>query len=425
MSALAKFCLKKGMAVSGSDSKKNEQTKILEKLGAKIFIGHRTKNIASPDIVVYTGAIKADNVERIACAKKEITQIERSEFLSLVARQFKNVIAISGTHGKTTTTALIARCFILAGLNPCVHLGGECEFVKGNFLYSEGDYFITEACEYRKSFLCLKPTCSVVLNCDYDHIECYKDEKELKSCFRNFLNVGKVRVCPSGFSKSKCVTFSFDKKADYVVKNIIRCKNKQSFDVFEKGVKLGNFELKLIGDYNILNVLACVSVCRKYNLPVKVIQRAVASFSGVKRRFEKVGSFKGYEVVKDYAHHPTEIAALLKAFSEIKNEKLVVVFQPHTYKRTEQFFNKFVSVLSNEIIDKLIIFPTYAAREKKIKGAEAKDLFKELNSKRRNVYYCSSYRKIKKLISQESGVNASLLVVGAGDIEKLCNYLVK
>lgn len=426
MSALALFCLEKNMKVSGSDCNSSELMKKLKKKGIQVSNKHRANNIENQDLVVYSGAIKSNNIERMVAAQKGIPQIERSEFLSLVASCYKNVIAISGTHGKTTTTAMIARCFICAGLQPCVHIGGECNDFNGNLLFNKGDYFITEACEYRKSFLSLKPTCAVVLNVENDHLECYKDEEDLKNCFKTFLKSAKdYRVCLSGFSQRGCVTFSLDKKANFTAKNILRCKYKQTFDVYENNEKIGNFSLNLVGEYNILNALACISVCRKYDIDIKTIQKALETFTGVKRRFEKVGKIEGCEVIKDYAHHPTEISSLLAAACQDKKGEMIVVFQPHTYSRTKNCFDEFVKVFLNERVDKIIFYPTYSAREEKIAGAESKDIYDVVSKKRQGVYYCKSYRRIKRVILDNLTQNSTILIVGAGDIENLANYLIK
>ena len=425
MSALAQFCLSRNMVVSGSDSKASNITQKLTKMGVKIFIKHKSSNISTQDLVVYSGAIKCDNVERMAAAKKGILQIERSEFLSLVASQFKNVIAISGTHGKTTTTAMIARCFMCAGLNPCVHLGGECEQLGGNFVCGGEHFFITEACEYRKSFLTLNPTCSVVLNVESDHLECYKDEKEIEDCFKQFLNSAlHFKVCAPLLEQQNAVTFSLDDKSNFYAKNILVCGSKQTFDVYENDKKLGNFELDLIGNYNILNALACISVCRLYGIEVKVLQKAISTFYGVKRRFEKVGEMCGSEVYKDYAHHPTEINSLLTALRDKKREVLIV-FQPHTYSRTRNFFNEFVKVFTEFSEVKIIFYPTYAAREKKEKGAESKDIYNEVCKQREGVFYCANYSKVKSVILKQKLKNAIIIALGAGDIENVCNYLIK
>lgn len=425
MSALAQYCLSKKIKVSGSDSRRSPIINKLVSLGAKIDLKHKGSNIKTPDLVVYSGAIKCDNVERIAAAKKEIIMLERSEFLALVCSEFKNVIAIAGTHGKTTTTAMIARCFICAGLNPCVHLGGEYEQIGGNFLFNEGDFFITEACEYRKSFLTLKPTCSVVLNIESDHLECYENEEELRQTFKKFLKSGsEFNVCHSNLKQKNVITFSLDGKSKYYAKNILNCKCKQTFDVYENNEKMGNFSLDLIGEYNILNALACISVCRLYGISVKTLQKALNSFKGVKRRFEKVGEINDVEVYKDYAHHPTEIDVLLHALSERK-ENITVVFQPHTYSRTKSFFNQFVDVFCKYKHVKFIFYPTYAARERRQKGYESKDIFKSVSKKRENVFYCSNYASVKREVFKENEKKLLVVAVGAGDIENVGEYLIK
>lgn len=425
MSALAQYCLSKNIKVSGSDTRFSSVISKLISLGVNVSLRHKASNIKSPDLVVYSGAIKCDNVERIAAAKKEIIMLERSEFLALVSREFKNVIAVAGTHGKTTTTAMIARCFVCAGLNPCVHLGGEYEQMGGNFLFNEGDFFITEACEYRKSFLTLKPTCSVVLNIESDHLECYENEKELRQTFKKFLKSGsEFNICHSNLKQRNVVTFSLDGKSKYYAKNILSCKYKQTFDVYENNEKIGNFSLNLIGKYNVLNALACICVCRLYGIGVKTLQKALSTFNGVKRRFEKVGEFEDVEVYKDYAHHPTEIDVLLDAVSERK-KNIIVVFQPHTYSRTKIFFNQFVDVFCKYNHVKFIFYPTYAAREKRLKGYESKDIFKSVSKKREDVFYCVNFASVKREILRQKEKNLLVVAVGAGDIENVCEYLIK
>ncbi len=428
MSALAEYMLKCNKCVSGSDCNLSHITKKLCKFGVKVHKGHKKSNIKEVDLVVFSGAIAQDNPEILAAKEKNIPIMERSDFLSIVANQYKNVIAVAGAHGKTTTTAMIARIFMQAGLKPCIHLGGEVNFLNGNLLFNKGEYFITEACEYRKSFLSLSPTYAVVLNVEKEHIECYGTLANIKSAFKQFASSaskGVVYNAKLDYDVAQGVSFSLKGNATFTAKKIVRSNFATQFDCYKNSKFFCNINLNIIGEYNIKNALAAIALCDMNNISQKEIKDGLEVFTGVKRRFEFCGKLNRAKVVHDYAHHPTEIASLLKAVKQNFDKKIFVVFQPHTYSRTINNFNKFLKVFGSKDIEEIILIPTYAAREKPLSGGRSEDLYESLNNIREKVLFMKNNYAVKKHLKCVVNEKSIILVVGAGSIEELAHYLVK
>ncbi len=426
MSALAKFLLANGKTVSGSDSVKSNMTFELEKLGAKIFYKHSANNLKKAQVVVYSSAIPEDNPELKKALKKHLTVIKRSEFLNLILSKYKFRIAICGSHGKTTTTAMISEVFILAGLNPTVFLGGESVRFS-NLKLGTGEFVITEACEYKKNFLDLNITDAIVLNIDNDHLDSYGDMASMKNAFNEFIS-NTVAVInnddsESSFLYTSCmITFAINSNATYTAKKIVKDRKGYSFTVYKNQKPIKRINLCVIGRHNVYNALACFAICDKYRINHNIIKRALENFSGVKRRNEFLGCISGIEVYADYAHHPKEITASLNAFG-VNDGETLVVFQPHTYSRTQILLKDFRSAFIN--VENLIIYKTYSAREKFNLSGDATVLFEELiNAGVKNCTYAHTDIQLKNQILAFKGQVKRVLILGAGDVyERVKNII--
>ena len=428
MSGLALYLHKNGYDVSGSDITENEQTKMLKSHDIKVFLGHKKTNILGAELIVFNSAINEHNPELVHAKELGLTIISRSELLKLVSREHEHVIGISGTHGKTTTTAMIGEIFCLAGHKPTIHIGGVSKNLGTSFLVGEKQYFITEACEYKDNFLTLSPEVGVVLNIDDDHLDYFKTKSNLRHSFDKFVSQSSFSVVFEGFlpkfaQKTENI-FEIGKQSQYCwAENVeLEADNKYTFDAIFCGEFVGRIHLGVYHKHNVTNALFAVAVAKYYGVPNKVIMSALENFAGVKRRFEEIGWKNGVQVVIDYAHHPKEISSTLVGAKKITKGKLFVVFQPHTYSRTKKLFEEFVPCF--DLADKLYLFKTYPAREKYDKDYNARTLAKEI-SKHKKCLYFSSFEKMKKSIQKEMVEGDTLLVLGAGDVDHFAKYFIE
>ncbi len=425
LSALAKLSINKGIEVSGSDLQKSEITEKLKKLGIDIFYSHKAENVKDVSLIVFSGAIKKDNPEIIYAKKMGIKMLERSDYLKEIAKEYENVISIAGSHGKTTTTAMIGIIFSLAGKMPTVHVGGIVKNFKSNLLTGGKEYFITEACEYNKSFLKLPTTLGVILNIDNDHPDCYKNLQEIEGAFKSFYNNSTEGVVINKQSQNiinkqreNSIAFGLKKDCNFSAKNIkINKENKLEFSAVKNGSHYARIDLNCYGRHNVYNALATIAVCDYYGIDKKIIKKGLKIFDGIKRRFECIKTIGNQIIFHDYAHHPTEIKSAIAA-SKGFNKKIMCVFQPHTYTRTQSLMSDFLTCFKG--VDELIILPTYAAREKEIVKANSKSLYKQI--KKHNNFKCKymqSFESVSKYISKNFKTNQVVLILGAGDIENL------
>ncbi len=425
MSALAKFFALQGYEISGSDEVYNENTENLAFYGVKVYRGadENRKEIASADLVVYTDAISPLHVE-LRYAKALCKMIySRGELLQKVCVSFKSVAAIGGSHGKTTTTSMCAHVFKGLSLPFAAHIGGQ-DAQLGNFYYSGMEYFLTEACEYKKNFLKLAPDRAVVLNIDKDHMECYQNENELKSCFKRFCEQSKISIACADDKNSEelgaAVTFGIQNPlADYRAIDLRAIGERYSFTVEEYGNPLCRIRLNAIGRCNVYNALAAFALVRSYGFNEKEIKKGLENFHAVKRRFERIGSFHGASVICDYAHHPKEIASSIATAQGICSRSLYVVFQPHTYSRTKLLMKEFVETLKK--VKNLTIYKTYAAREEYDEKGSGERLAKELG----NCLYVDNVYALKTWLKTTVKEGDTVLCLGAGDIYYAAQYLIK
>lgn len=413
MSGLAKLLISYNAKVAGSDSNFSSQVSELKKLSIPVFIGHSADNIDETyDLVVYSGAIRDDNCEIVRARQLGIKTIERSEFLGIFSREYSHIIAISGTHGKTTTSAMLAEIFAFAGLKPTIHLGGNSVNLRSNTIVGDREYLIIEACEYRESFKYLFPECLCITNIDADHLDYYRDLESIRDAFQRLSDRSQMLICDD-------VSITHNQKVsifDFPICNLNYNNYGYDFDVCYDN-KFYHFRLNMLGEYNVTNALFAIIISFRYGINYNIIAEALAHFRGVDRRLERIGMINSIPVIIDYAHHPTEIKNCLAGIRSQFRSPLVI-FQPHTYSRTLQLFDQFVEVL--ETCENLIIFSTYPAREKEIHGGRAIDLSNALN--------CDYYDEIDRLIQYMQSLGDEnfdlILVLGAGDLgEKLRNEI--
>lgn len=419
MSALAKYLLDQKKEVAGSDAERSVYTAELVSLGVDVEIGNENSDkLLDFDAIVYTDAISEADPRMIAAKRHEKEIISRGQLLYEISRYFSAVIGVSGCHGKTTCTSMLAHIFSAAEKSFTSHIGGR-DVVFSNYFGSGNDYFITEACEYKKNFLLLKPDVSVILNSDADHLECYGSLENLKKAYMSFADCANIAVVLYGdLPIHSAVTFGFDSRADFFAAKIKNVEGKYSFCVYENSRPLGEIQLNVYGKHNVLNAVAAIAVARSLSIPYSAIRQGLCDFVGVERRFEQIGIYNGAKVIADYAHHPDEIKAVLRVAKRITSGKLYVIFQPHTYSRTKSLFKRFVGVLSP--LKNLLIFKTFAAREYFDDAGSALTLSKSVKKSR----YGDSVRDITDFLKNVKGQD-TVLVLGAGDIYFVVKNMLK
>ncbi len=418
MSGLAKYVCSLGKKVGGSDVVRSVFTDELISCGVELDIGGSAERVKEYDLIIYTDAIK-ENDARLCEAKKLSKEIiSRGQFLYELSRDFNKVIAVSGCHGKTTCTSMLAHIFNAAGKKFAAHIGGkDLEF--SNFYFCGKDFFITEACEYKKNFLLLKPNIAIVLNSDPDHLECYGNESALRQAYLTFADGADIAIslyCDLPISYG--LSFGFDKAADYYAKDIKNNGGTYSFSVYEGACELGRVNLSVYGKHNVLNALAAIAAARTSGISFRYIREGLAAFSGVERRFERIGTFNGADCIADYAHHPDEIRAVVRTAKKITEGKLYIIFQPHTYSRTKNLFRQFVKVLSP--LNNLLIYKTFAAREYFDDAGSALTLSQRIKKS----CYGDSVQDITDFISR-AGEGDAILFLGAGDIYFIAKQILK
>ena len=420
MSGLAKYLLSLGKNVGGSDASENEYTDELIKSGVKIDFGNFADNIEDYEVVIYTDAIHEGDFRLRKAISLSKLILSRGEFLHAISQNFKNVIAVSGCHGKTTCCAMLTHIFAAANKKFTAHIGGK-DAIFSNFYCCGNDFFITEACEYKKNFLRLKPDIAVILNSDADHIECYGSEEALKSADIEFYESAKETVLLyKDLPKISGLSFGFDNLSDYFASRIKDEGGLCTFTLNEKGQTLGDITLTVYGKHNILNALAATAVARYFGISFEQICEGLKSFIGVERRFERLAEIGGVLYYADYAHHPNELRAALKTVRKITKGRLFVVFQPHTYSRTKLLFKDFIKVLSP--LQNLLIYKTFAAREYYDDEGSALTLSHSLKKSS----YGDCPADIKNFISKAVAGDI-VLFLGAGDIyfisKDICSQL--
>ena len=426
MSGLADILLGEDFVISGSDSKSSPLTQALEKKGATIYYGQRATNITDDvDVVVYTAAIHPDNPE-FACAKeKGLPMLTRAELLGQIMRNYDTPVAISGTHGKTTTTSMVSHILLAGDCDPTISVGGILPAIGGNIRVGNSETFVTEACEYTNSFLSFFPKISIILNMDADHLDFFKDIDDIRHSFRRFaelLPADGTLIINADTPKYEdiirdlpcnVITYGLEHDADYQAADITYDKyGHASFTVLRNGVKVGSYYLKVPGIHNVSNALAAIALGHLLGLSEEVIIKGLGSFTGTDRRFQYKGEVAGVTIVDDYAHHPTEIEATLHAAHNYPHKKLWCVFQPHTYTRTKALLPEFAKALS--LADHVVVADIYAARETDTLGISSGDIQKRLQDAGTTAYYFHSFDEIEQFLLKKCMNGDLLITMGAG-----------
>jgi len=434
MSGLAEILKNKGYIVKGSDMIKSTITERLNASGISVTIGHSAENIQQSDAVIFTAAVKADNPEYQEAEKKGIPLIERSVLLGEITKMYSETIAVAGTHGKTTTTSMLASAFLEAGKDPTITVGGELDKIHGNYKIGNDEFLITEACEYVESFLKFFPKTAIVLNVDEDHLDYYKDIHHIQSSFQKFLD----KLPEDGYAilnaddkyskelientKANVVTFGIENNADYTARNIVFTKDEVKYEFYKSGTFQDTITLHVFGKHNIYDSLSCLAVCDIYGLSLDSVKTALSEFSGAKRRFEKKGILNGAMIYDDYAHHPAEIKATLSAAKEKCAKRIVCVFQPHTYTRTKALLTEFSEAFADA--DKVIVTDIYAAREKDTGLVSANDLAEKINLVSQNAIYMKDFSEIEIYLKEDLSDGDLFLTIGAGNVYQIGENLI-
>lgn len=436
MSGLAEILLGAGFGISGSDSKPSALTKQLEEKGAKVFYGQCAENI-SPDYncVVYTAAIHPDNPEFARCAELNLPMLSRAELLGQIMKNYRTAIAVSGTHGKTTTTSMFSSVLLAADTDPTISVGGILEAIGGNIRVGKSETFITEACEYTNSFLSFYPTLSIILNIEEDHMDFFKDLDDIMNSFRLFAErlpkdgclvinkeIKDYEKVTNGL-ECKVITYGMDCSCTYHAENIVF--NEQGygeFDVMHHKVNLGHIVLSVPGQHNVSNALAVIAAARRLGISMEQIQAGLLGFSGANRRFQYKGSLNGVTIIDDYAHHPTEIRTTLEAAKNYPHREVWCIFQPHTYTRTKAFFHEFAESLS--LADHVILADIYAARETDTLGVSSALLAKEISELGTDCCYFPDFDEIEAFVKSHCVQGDLVITMGAGDVVNIGENLL-
>ena len=439
MVGIAEMLINQGFKVSGSDLVKNKNTSRLASLGAKIFIGHNEKNVRNSDVVVYSSAVNISNPEMKAARSLNITLIPRAEMLSSLMRGFQS-IAVAGSHGKTTTTSLIADIFVRAKLDPTFIIGGKILGQENKSILGTGDYLIVEADESDASFLHLNPEISVVTNIDNDHLDYYENNIEkLDLTFLQFLEnlpfYGSAIICIDSDRSKKVfknlsrpkISYGFEKKADYFITDLKQQATFQKFKIVRRSTgKETSLELNLSGKHNALNATAAFIVAQKAGIKIKVIKDSFKNFGGVSRRLEFKANIKiegkSATLIDDYGHHPTELKATIEALrSTNPNKKICMIFQPHRYSRSTLLFDEFIDCLKN--VDTSIILDIYSAGEQNLQKISSYDFVNALIERKRNTFFAKNLKEICKILESEIKEHGIIVTQGAGNIVDISNSL--
>lgn len=432
MSALAHILISNGYTVSGSDANSTPITDKLKASGVNFTPYHSSDNISSDcDVVCYTAAISKTNPELVKAKELNIPVLERAELLGQLMKKYKYPLAVAGTHGKTTTTSMLALVLMKAALNPTVLVGGELPQIGGNLKLGDTAYLVFEACEYVESFLHFSPFLSIITNIEEDHLDYFADLNHIISAFEKFTR----RNDKCGFIivpnddknvktfvqniESNTVTYGIkDKNSDFTAENInLRDDGCYSFTIIHKGEKFADINLNVTGMHNVSNALAVAAAAVQLGIDENSIKSGLEEFSGTKRRFEKIGEACGAAVIDDYAHHPTEIKTTLTSAKNMNYNRVWCVFQPHTYSRTKAFLDDFAEVLS--IADNVIIADVYPARENYDGTIHSCDLAIKI----KNAVYMNDFSAIENYLKQNIKEGDLVITMGAGNVFKIAYSL--
>ncbi len=438
LSAIAEILLSRGYKVSGSDIKESTVTDGLKSKGAQVFTGHAADNLGDTDLLVYSAAVSRTNPEIAEAENRGIPIISRAEALGILMSEYPDSIAVSGTHGKTTTTSMVSLILANAGYDPTVLVGGILSEFGGNANIGSSGYFVTEACEYMDSFLQLKPKMEIILNIDSDHLDYFKDINHIAESFERFAGSvpsdGTVIAYDANpfvdsiIRKQNCnvITFGLSRDCDYSADNIsFNELGMCSYDLYCEGQFLDRIQLAVPGEHNVTNSLAAIAATRSLGVGLDVIKATLENFKGTHRRFDIVGRTEnGVAIIDDYAHHPTEIRATLAAAKNLPHEKIWCLFQPHTYSRTMALFEQFADAF--EDADKVIFAEIYAARETNIYKISSDSLRAEILKRHpgKDVDFMPDFQAMADFVRANARPGDIVITMGAGDIYKVGDLIL-
>ena len=435
MSGIAEILKHWNYEVSGSDSTRSSQTEWLEDNGIKVNIGQVSENINEDiDLVVYTAAIKQDNPELVKARELNIPTVERGEFLGEITKLFKDNIGIAGTHGKTSTTSMVASVFVEANYDPSIQVGAVLKLINGNYRVGNSDYFIIEACEYCDSYHNFKQRSAIVLNIDNDHLDYFKNIENIQKSFEKYVS----QLPEDGYlilnrddercyalkdsTKATVVSVGIHEDADWTYKNVVFDDDGYpTFDVYKHNELMGSISLKVAGMHNVFNATCCAALCDCYGIDIETVNKALVKFDGASRRLEYKCMLNGAKVYDDYGHHPTEIKATVNGIKNKKYNESWVVFEAHTYSRLNAHLHEFAEALVN--FDNIIIIDTYAAREVNTFDIHEEDLMKALKDLGKDSIHISDHDEVVKYLTDNVKEGDLVLTLGAGFVTKIANKL--
>jgi len=434
MSGLAEILKYNGFTVTGSDDNSTAVTNHLKSKNIQVLIPNAKENITNDiDLVVYTAAIRATNPEYIAAKEKKLPMMERAELLGKILDGYEKSICVAGTHGKTTTTSILAEILINAGLDPTIQIGGHMNRNGANYHIGNSSYFVLEACEYNNSFLHWKPQIGLILNIDEDHLDFFGDLNGVINSFEEFSK----NILPNGTLIINRDTPSFDKITKHVNRvisfgiepsseythiwgtNIDDSANGIAFDVMKNDEFLTRVNTPMAGRFNVLNVLACFSACLALEIPMEKISQGLQTVKGVKRRFEHKGTYNGAKIIDDYAHHPTEIYHCLEAVG--KRDRIFCLFHPHTYSRTKNHLDDFARCFKGA--DKIMVLPIFPAREPFDPTISSEMLVEKIKQNGEDVIFVNNFQEAEDYLKSELTTGDLLLTLGAGEAYKVAEAL--
>ncbi|MDR2501852.1 MAG: UDP-N-acetylmuramate--L-alanine ligase [Oscillospiraceae bacterium] len=431
MSPLAQVLTRSGVIVTGSDVKKSAAIDALERDGITVFIGHSRKNVSGAEFIIRTAAARDDNPEVLEARALGIPVFERADAWGLIMRGYKNAVCIAGSHGKTTTTSMIAQILLTANADPTVMIGGTLPAIGSGYRVGGGDTIVLESCEYYNSFHKFFPTLSVILNVDADHLDFFGSLEAVKASFREFAlktsDTGKVIIngddentldAIAGIAR-ETISFGTAPSCDVFCEGLSVTSGGSRFDVLADERVYARISLRVPGRHNVLNALAACAAAWTLGVPGEVVEDALSRFSGAERRFEFKGKINGADIYDDYAHHPTELRSLIDAAGSLPYKRVLIAFQPHTYSRTYSHFSDFARELSR--VDKVYLAEIYSARELNTVGVTSRDLASAIPG----AVYCPSFDDIVRHITREARPGDLVLTVGAGELDTVGERLAK
>ncbi len=414
-----------GLEVSGSDMNASVSTEELITHGIHVAIGHRAENIQGADCVIRTAAVHNDNPEIAGARAAGIPVFERAQAWGVIMRAYKNAVCISGTHGKTTTTSMVAHILMEAQQDPTVMIGGYLPLLHAGHRVGSGDTIVLESCEYFDSFLNFFPTLSVVLNIEADHLDYFKDLQDVEKSFRRFAELSTGGILANGDDSNTRQTLdgldyvSFGFGSDNRIRAVDASGDWRRFDLVCDGEKYCHLELPVYGHHNAVNALAAAGIAWMLGIEGSAVEQGLATFHGAGRRLEYKGQYSGADVFDDYAHHPGELEATIDAVQAMGYKRIIFAFQPHTYTRTHALFTDFVQQLRRP--DVVILAEIYAARERNTIGISSRDLQKEIPG----AWYCSTLPEVTQVLRDIARPGDVILTVGAGDIYRAGEALLE